>query len=317
MPPRCPITYEELNPEEAGPYSRQGLKHLDRNLRALEDLPLGAEELRREAARRAAKMSIQGFQPKLSAVLRVTRGTFEIVDTGGRWILKPQSQMFRELPENEDLTMHLAAVAGMPVPVHGLIRSGDGSWTYAVERFDRGTRGKRLALEDFAQLSGEIRDTKYASSMEAVGKVVEEFTTFPRVQSIRLFKLTLFSFLVGNEDMHLKNFSLITKPEGQVELSPAYDLVNSTIALEGAQEEMALPIHGRKRKLSRDDLVSYYGSERLGLNDAVIEFTLRELESAGPAWDALIEASFLSDAAKDAYRAVVADRRTRLFGRSA
>lgn len=313
MPPRCPITYEELGPEDPSPYSARGLKRLGRSLRQLEDLPVTAEELRQEAVRRAARMSIQGLQPKVSAVLRVTRGRFEIVDSGGRWILKPQSQTYSELPENEDLTMRLAAAAGVEVPIHALIRSRDGSWTYAIKRFDRGVRATKFAVEDFAQLSSKSRDTKYASSMEAVGKVVDEFTTFPRVQSIRLFRLTLLSFLVGNEDMHLKNFSLITKPEGQVELSPAYDLVNSTIALGDAPEEMALPIRGRKRNLSRRDLVDYYGSERLGLNDAVIEGVLHDLESAGPAWATLIERSFLSDAAKEAYRIVVSDRRRRLF----
>lgn len=315
IPSRCPITYADLGPDELGPYSTAGLKKLDRNLRALEDLPLTAEELRQEAMRRAAKMSIQGLQPKLSAVLRVTRGVFEITDTQGRWILKPQSQTYRELPENEDLTMRLAAVAGVDVPVHALVRSKDGSWTYVIERFDRGTWGRKLAVEDFAQLSGRTRDTKYDSSMERVATVVEKFTTFPRVQLIHLFRLTLVSFLVGNEDMHLKNFSLITRSEGQIGMSPAYDLVNSTIALANAREEMALPIRGRKRNLSRRDLVSYYGSERLGLNDAVIEETLLDLDAARPAWDALIDASFLSDGAKDAYREVVAERRTRLFGR--
>ena len=314
MRSRCPITYAVLGPDEAGPYSAAGLKQLDRNLRRLENLPLAAEELRQEAVRRAAKMSIQGLQPKLSAVLRVTQGTFEIVDAGGRWILKPQSQTFLELPENEDLTMRLAAAAGVEVPIHGLVRSKDGSWTYVVERFDRRTRGRKLAVEDFAQLSGRTRDTKYDSSMEKVATVVEEFTTFPRVQLIRLFRLTLFSFLVGNEDMHLKNFSLITRPQGQIEMSPAYDLLNSTIALENAREEMALPIRGRKRNLSRRDLVSYFGSERLGLNNTLLEETLLDLDAAGPEWDAQIDASFLSDGAKDAYRDVVAERRARLFG---
>ena len=314
MRPRCPITYAELGPKEEGPYSAAGLKKLDRNLQRLDDLPLSAEELRQEAVRRAAKMSIQGLQPKLSAVLRVTQGAFEVVDTGGRWILKPQSQTFLELPENEDLTMRLAAAAGVDVPVHALVRSKDGSWTYVVERFDRGPRGRKLAVEDFAQLSGRIRDTKYGSSMEKVGDVVEQFTTFPRVQLVCLFRLTLFSFLVGNEDMHLKNFSLITRPQGQVEMSPAYDLVNSTIALGSVREEMALPIRGRKRNLTRRDLVSYYGSERLGLNDPVIAKTLQDLDDASTKWDALIGASFLSEDAKDAYREVVAQRRARLFG---
>ena len=258
-------------------------------------------------------MSIQGIQPKLSAVLRVKQGAFEVVDAGGHWILKPQVESYDALPENEDLTMRLAAVAKINVPLHGLVRARDGSWVYAIERFDRIGRRRKAAVEDFAQLSGASRDTKYQSSMENVAKIVGRYTTFPRVQHIELFRRTLFCFLVGNEDMHLKNFSLITRERIRVELSPAYDLLNSTIALKDPQEELALPLRGKKRGLTRKDLVAYYGGERLGLNEAVVGDAVRDLEEAQPAWDALIDASFLSAEQKDAYREVLADRRSRLF----
>src|SRR5882724_11657416 len=112
-------------------------------------------------------------------------------------------------------------------------------------------------MEDFAQLSGASRDTKYESSMEKVAKVIDAYCTFPVIEQIKLFQRVLFSFLVGNEDMHLKNFSLITRKTGRVDLSPAYDFVNSTIALPNAKEEMALPIRGKRSNLTRSDIFDY------------------------------------------------------------
>ncbi len=126
----CPITYEPL-PEGAA-YSAEGLRLLNRNLESLAPLNFSAEQQRQEAISRTGKMSVQGLQLKLSAVLRITEGRFEIVDRDGRYILKPQSAEYSELPENEDLTMRLAAAAGIEVPVHGLVRSADGSLTYFI-----------------------------------------------------------------------------------------------------------------------------------------------------------------------------------------
>jgi serine/threonine-protein kinase HipA len=307
----CPITYEPHEGRGAGPYSPDGLRRLSRTLRRLEALPLTAEGQRREAAARARKMSIQGVQPKLSAKLRVKAGRFEIVDRMGQWILKPQTLDFAHLPENEDLTQRLAGTAGIEVPTHGLVPSADGTWTYFIRRFDRAARGRKLAVEDFAQLSGATRDTKYDSSMEKVAKVIEKYTTFPEVEKLELFRRTAFGFLVGNEDMHLKNFSLLTEGR-RVRLTPAYDMVNSTIVLPGTTAETALPLHGKSRKLSRGDLIDYFARERLGLEVAAVTSVLDELHSALPRWDELIGRCFLPESTREAYRALVEERRLRL-----
>lgn len=147
----------------------------------------------------------------------------------GRYILKPQSEYYEEIPENEALSMTLASMIGIQIPVHGLVYSKDGSMTYFVKRFDRKGHNQKVSLEDFAQLSGGTRETKYSSSMEKVAKIIELYCTFPKIELAKLFKLTLFNFLIGNEDMHLKNFSLITTNR-KIMLSPAYDLINTTIA---------------------------------------------------------------------------------------
>jgi serine/threonine-protein kinase HipA len=134
-------------------------------------------------------MSVQGIQPKLSATLNVSRQRFEVVDIGGHYILKPQNPQFPQLPENEDLSMRLAGAAGIDVPLHGLVYSKDGSFTYFIKRFDRIGRNKKLAVEDFAQLFGLSRETKYDASMEKVAAVIEKYCTFPALEKIKLFRL--------------------------------------------------------------------------------------------------------------------------------
>jgi serine/threonine-protein kinase HipA len=305
---RCPITYETL--PGASIYSQRGLKLLNRNLLSLAPLEFTAEEQRREAISRAGKMSIQGIQLKLSAVLRITEGRFEVVNQGGQYIFKPQSLDFPELPENEDVSMRMAAAAGIEVPLHGLLCCIDGSFTYFIKRFDRAGRGK-LPVEDFAQLSGESRDTKYDSSMEKIAAIIDQFCTFPALERVKLFERTLFSFLTGNEDMHLKNFSLITRNE-KIELTPAYDLLNTTIALKAAKEELALPINGKKSKLTRNDLVNYFARERLQINERLLNDVLDRFVKAMPAWSELLDKSFLSSPAKQKYAAMLADRRRRM-----
>lgn len=304
----CPITYQPCE----GKYSPQGLRKLSPRLSGLVDLPYTAEEQLREAALRAHKMSIQGVQPKLSARLNAAKQCFEIVDMGGHFILKPQHPQYDQLPENEDLSMRLAATAGLATPLHGLVYSKDGSMTYFVKRFDRiGRRGK-LPVEDFAQLMGLSRETKYDASMEKVASAVESFCTFPVMEKIKLFRITLVNFLLGNEDMHMKNFSLIRGQE-KVELSPVYDIVNTTIALGRAPEEIALPLMGKKRKLDRSVLVDYFGHERLGIQDGMIARVLQEIESAVSAWPALIERSFLSPELKLKYKDLLNERAARVW----
>jgi serine/threonine-protein kinase HipA len=305
---RCPITYEEL--PKGSSYSIQGLRQLNRQLTNLLDLPFSAEEQRQEALRRAAKMSIQGIQLKLSAVLNVRAQRFDLVDRGGRFLLKPPSTDYAELPENEDLTMRLATKAGIEVPFHGMVRSKDGSLTYFIKRFDRVGRKDRVPVEDFAQLTGNSRDTKYDSSMEKVSKVLD-MCTFPALERAKLLRRTIFSFLVGNEDMHLKNFSLISRDEKN-ELSPAYDLLNSTLALAGAaKEEVALPIRGKMSKLMREDLLEYFPSY-LKLPDKLVADILNDFKSCLSEWKELIGISFLKEDSKEKYARLVEERAARL-----
>ncbi|HXF90699.1 MAG TPA: HipA domain-containing protein [Candidatus Nitrosotenuis sp.] len=307
---RCLITYLPLI---AGleHYSPQGLRQLSPRLNFLKPFPYSAEAQRQEAMARATKLSIQGVQPKLSATLSVAENSFILVDKGGRFIVKPQHDHFPELPQNEDVTMRLAAQCGIKVPVHGLLFCKDESLSYFIKRFDRiGSSGK-IPTEDFAQLSHHNRDTKYNSSMEQVAKIIQTYCTFPMVESQKLLLRVLFCFIVGNEDMHLKNFSVISQ-DGKIELSPAYDLLNTTIIFPHGHEEIALPIRGKKNKLTKADLLTYFGAEILKLPDKIIQRTLTQLIQQMTKSLHLIDICFLSDSFKMLYKSIIQERINRL-----
>ena len=294
---RCPITY---NPCGDKRYSVAGLKLLSTGLLSLKDLEYTAEEQRQEAFNRASRMSIQGVQPKLSARLNIKKEKFEIVDTGGRYILKPQHQFFPEMPENEDLTMKLASEIGLEIPVHGLICSKDKTLTYFIRRFDRKGQNDKVAVEDFAQLAGLTRDTKYDYSMEKVVDLINKFCTFPAIEKLILFKLVIFNYLTGNDDHHLKNFSIITE-DGKVKLSPCYDLLNTTIEYRKPDEEIALPLKGKKKRLTYNILIEYFGLGRCELTAKSVDKVLDTISSAIPVWKSLIDSSFLSNGMKEKY----------------
>lgn len=307
---RCRITLEEI--PDGIRYGRAGLKRLDARLMDIAPLPYTQAQQLEEAAARADKMSVQGVQPKLSAILRIKENRFEVVDRGGRFILKACPPQWPEVPANEALTMTLADHSGIEVPVHGLVEATDGSFVYFIRRFDRVGQGERLPLEDGAQLLGHTRDTKYDSSMEQVVGMIDRFCTFPVLEKRKLMQRVWFCFLTGNEDMHLKNWSLFSR-SGRVVLSPAYDLLNTSIILKNPQEETALPIRGRKRNLNRYDLFDYLAVERCGLQPDLMRSDLEKLlHQAEAEWPVWIQRSFLSEPKREAYLHLVRERAARL-----
>jgi serine/threonine-protein kinase HipA len=309
---RCPITCEPIGDDAV--YSRSGLSLLSRNLEVLKPFPYSVDEQLKLASEMAAKISIQGVQPKLSVKLDVKDGVFVVVESGGRFIIKPQNPMFSNLPENEALTMKLAASAGLDIPVHGLAWGKDGRLFYFIKRFDRMPSGQKIALEDFAQLAGMSRDTKYSYSVEKLIGLIDTYMTFPVLEKAKFFRLVLFNFLAGNEDAHLKNYSVIVR-DGKRELSPCYDLLNSTLALgNGASEESALPLSGKKKNFTKNDFFRYLGRKRLELTDKVIDSITDELEQSMGTWKSLIHASFLPEAKQETYWELARNRAGRLFG---
>lgn len=252
--------------------------------------------------------AITGVQPKLS--LNVEKHKNEpsrltIVGFHGDFILKPPTFQFKELPENEDVTMHLAELVKIKTAKHGLIRLKSGELAYITKRFDR-NKGDKIAVEDFCQLSENLTEHKYRGSIEKVGKLVHTFTKNQGFEAQRLFEIVLFCYLTGNADMHLKNFSLIENSLGEFELSPAYDLLNTAIVMPEDKEESALTINGKKRKLNRNDFQVLATS--LKINNKSLEAIYERFESILPTWLSWIDQSFLTEEFKDEYTHLITDR---------
>lgn len=203
------------------------------------------------------RIAVTGVQPKLSLTIDKEPGDpqksrFTIVGLWGHYILKPPTPEFRFLPENEDLTMHLAGLFGLPTAEHSLIRLESGELAYITKRFDR-VGEQKLPMEDMCQLTETLTSDKYRSSMEKIGKCIWSFASRPGLAAISFFELVLFSYLTGNADMHLKNFSLLTQTDDEIVMAPAYDLVCTKLVIPDDKEETALTINGRKSKLAIRD----------------------------------------------------------------
>ncbi|MDZ7772368.1 MAG: HipA domain-containing protein [Balneolaceae bacterium] len=303
---RCLITYEEISGD--GDYSSTGLGRLNPALKELRPLPLDHREQLREARDRAAVMALPGLQRKMSARLSLKERRFLPVRSHGIYLLKPSLLEFEQVPENEDLTMRLAGLAGIEVPLHGLHRAADGSLLYFVRRFDRTGKAGRVHTEDLAQVAGVTPDRKFGFPLEEVARLLERHASFPMVDKWKLFRRVLFAWLTGNEEMHLKDLSLIHQGN-VVALSPAYDLVNTAIVRKNPDGEMALSLDGRREGMNRELLFGYFGRECLELTREAMDRVANDLSKALPRWNRLIGRSFLDDRRKSDYRNLIAKRR--------
>lgn len=249
------------------------------------------------------RMAITGVQPKISLILNGEKGNKRLTLVGlwGDYILKPDTANFPCVPEVEDLTMHLAALFKIETAKHALIRTSTGKLAYITKRFDR-QKGKKIHTEDLCQLSELLTEQKYKSSYERVGKLIRQYATNSGLAVIQYFRLVLFSFLTGNNDMHLKNFSLMHTEKG-ILVAPAYDLLNVNLVYPEDKEDLALTLGGRKRKIKRSDVDLF--AQNLGIADPVRDNIYKEFARCVKQVDDWIERSFLTDAYKENYSSIV------------
>ncbi len=237
--------------------------------------------------------SLTGVQPKLSLHLNDHAGSkrLTIVGLWGGYICKPQTTQYEMMPEVEDLTMHLAEVAHITVVPHTLMRMADGSLCYLTRRIDRTPNGEKIAMEDMCQLTERQTEYKYNSSYERVGKAIMRYSSMPKMDVINYFEVVLFCWLTGNNDMHLKNFSLYATKNG-IRLTPAYDLLNAAIINPRDDEELALTMNGRKKKLQRDDFIK--AAETLNISPIVVSRFIDKYVRLLPKFEEVIKNSFVS-----------------------
>ena len=262
-------------------------------------------------------VAIPGVQPKLSlSLIKGTlkdghKGRLTVVGTlGGNYIFKPPSEIYPEMPQNEHLTMRMAEAFGLHTVMSSLIRLQSGELSYITKRIDRTAKREKIHMLDMFQITEAI--DKYKSSMEKVGKALEEHSSNTLLDSLYFLELTIFCFLTGNNDMHLKNFSMINS--GNIwSLAPAYDLLNVAILNPDDTEELALTLEGKKKKLKWEHFERL--GKKLGLNDKQLKSMAKRLlknKTVALEW---INNSFLSTEYKEKYVLLLNEKYTALFSK--
>ena len=307
---RCLYCYQELEEGQKDFHPKCARKFFGtREVPVLEyrheDLDRLAEQIIR------AQTSLTGVQPKLSLNLTKHEGSSRLTIVGlwGEYIFKPQTEDYPLLPENEDLTMHLAEAAKISVVPHCLIRLADGRLGYITKRIDRTKTGEKIDMEDMCQLTLHPTEYKYKGSYEQIAKTIVQYSSIPKLDLTNYMQLLLFCFVTGNNDMHLKNFSLY-RPSKDYQLTPAYDLLNVGIANPEDKEELALSLCGRKTKLRLEDFLK--AAKTMGLEESVVLRLIASLHKALPQWRMLIRHSFLSDEMKNKYEEFITSRLSRI-----
>ena len=251
--------------------------------------------------------AITGVQPKLSVWVEGKKQSqrFTIINGKSNYIIKPQTEMYDALPQNEDLCMHLASEFGIKTAAHGLVKLPSGNLAYITKRFDRVAENK-LACEDLCQLSENLTEHKDRSSYEATGKIIKIYSTQSGLDALYYFELVVFSFITANADMHLKNFSMLEDEDKQFSLSPAYDLVSTALVIKKEDGQMALAVNGRRNKITKADFIALANNLQLNQKQQQNVFAnFLQKQNAALWW---IENSFLPAEHKTKLTQIVTER---------
>ena len=296
---KCLYCYKELGPGEVDFHKSCCRKFFGTSTApSLDYTRAQMDELAAQVIR--SQTTLTGVQPKLSLNLDKHKDSQKLTIVGlfGDYIFKPQTERFAMLPENEDLTMHLAEIAKIKIVPHTLIRMKDGSIGYLTKRIDRKADGEKIAMEDMCQLTERQTEHKYRSSYEQIGKAIRKYSTNAQLDMVDFLELVYFSWLTGNNDMHLKNFSLYS-PAGEPVLTPAYDLLNAVISNPADDEELALNLNGKKKRITDADFRTAYRT--CGVPEIVFDRVKKKYKDLLPKFEEEIQRSFLSDELKTFY----------------
>lgn len=254
--------------------------------------------------------TVPGVQKKLSLHLSdedTPRLTLVNYPTG--YILKPQTDEYIALPEMEYLIMQMAETSGIKTVPYALLRlpSQDNSYAYITKRIDR-TNGKMRAMEDFCQLDGRLTEDKYRGSYERCGKIISEYSELKGLDHTELFIRIVFSFAVGNSDMHLKNFSLIETAENSNKyiLSAAYDMLSTNVVIPTDKEELALTINGKKQNIRRKDFIKF--AETIGIAEKTADKMIEKIVKLKDKYIAMCRESYMPDDMKETLENLIENR---------
>ena len=313
--PKCLYCHQNLAKEERDFHSRCCQQFFGRDKPP--ELPYALDQML-ELAQQVlnTRKTVTGVQPKLSLGLSKGAGKnvpdrLTIVGLWGEYILKPPSALYPELPELENMTMKLADHVGIKTVSQSLIRLASGELAYITRRIDR--PGKHiLHMEDMCQLTGRLTEQKYHGSYEQIGRAIIKYSANPGLDMVTFFEQVIFSFLTGNNDMHLKNFSLLKTLEMEYGLCPAYDLVASSLLLAEDDEELALTLNAKKKKLNRQDFLT--AGKTLKIPEKTLKNTLHSLLEKTAAGLSLLEDGFLSKPLRKKFKTLIKKRISVLAG---
>jgi serine/threonine-protein kinase HipA len=300
---RCLICLGDIEPAADTTYHGRCVRQLF-GTATVPAIDLEMAKLHTVALAMVGRVSLSGIQRKISLGLTTDRRTLQVAVGRHRYILKPQTDVYPALPENEHVTMKIAQLVGIDVPPCGLVRLRDGSVAFITERFDRPREGGKLRQEDFCQLAEKPPKDKYDGSGELCARLVRKYASEPGIEIWRLYRLLLCSWWSGNGDMHLKNFSLLADRDGRHQLSPAYDLLATRLVI--PDDPLALPIGGKRDGLVADDWRRF--AEYCRLPERAALRIHREIIGATDGAMSLLTRSMLPDDLKEAYRAVLRER---------
>lgn len=279
------------------------------------------------------KISISGAQEKLSAVVDKGHIILTPPQQQGRYIIKPipdyKHLRFRNnIPANEHLTMQIASqVYGIKTAENALAFFADGQMVYITRRFDYDENGLKIRQDDFASISGKTdrnsgKDYKYTGCYEDIARLLKQNVSAWQVEMSRYFSLVFFNYIFCNGDAHLKNFSLRETPNGDYILSPAYDLMNTSIhiddgdfALQGGliPKSEYSDTYTNSGHPCKDDFITF--GKRIGVLPKKLHSIIELFATEQPQVLQLIEHSFLDEKVKRMYRQSYLER-LRRFQRS-
>ncbi len=268
------------------------------------------EELAKENV--AQRIIVTGVQPKLSlGFTEENNSRLTIVGAmNGRYILKPPFAQYPQMPEIEALSMLLAQACGIDTVPFLLIPLKDGHLAYLTRRIDRNAKGEKFAMEDACQITERLTEHKYRGSHEQIAKSIFTYTQNPLFDVVRFYEQVIVSFLIGNNDMHLKNFSLISFDGVVYTLAPAYDMISAQLLLPDDPEELALTLNGKKRKISRADFDTAMTNAHIPKK--AIENLWGRIEKGMDRWDEIIQQSFISKDSKTQFLNLISSRKNQI-----
>ncbi|MCP4978606.1 MAG: HipA domain-containing protein [Maribacter sp.] len=268
------------------------------------------EELAKENV--AQRVIVTGVQPKLSlGFTEENNPRLTIVGAlNGRYILKPPFAQYPQMPETEALSMLLAQACGIDTVPFVLIHLRDDHLAYLTRRIDRNVKGEKFAMEDACQFTERLTEHKYRGSHEQIAKAILSYALNPLFDVVRFYEQVIVSFLIGNNDMHLKNFSLISYDSKTYSLAPAYDMISAKLLIPDDLEELALTLNGKKRKVTKADFDTAMTNAHIPKR--AIQNLWGRIEKGMERWDEIIQLSFISKDLKTQFLNLISSRKNQI-----